>query len=243
MRVWLLTLLLCMSAAAAAPPDDLLPHSRPGYGAQDLASAWLVAPTDRYRHGVLGDALEAAGLELRTADGRVLRVVLDEDVFEDLSPRVQDLDGDGRDEVWLVRSNPGLGARISVWGLVDGQPRELAAGPWVGRPNRWLNPVGAADFDGDGRVELAYVQTPHIGGSLKLLEYRRGEMTVEYQAEGFSNHAIGSTVLDLHAIEDLDGDGRPELRVPSADRGRWRVMGIRDGRLVQLDLRPRTEQP
>jgi hypothetical protein len=230
-------LLLTGSALAAAPPD-LLPHSRPGAGQHDIRQAWLVAPTERYRHGVLGDALEAAGLEVALADGERLRVELEADVFEDLQPRVGDLDNDRQDEIILVRSSAAQGARLSVWGVRGGQLVELAHGPWIGRPQRWLNPIGAADFDGDGRQEIAYVQTPHIGGRLRIFEYRRGQLQEEYHAEGFSNHALGDTDLSLHRIGDFDGDGTADLKVPDAGRSHWRVMSIRQGQLVELRREP-----
>ena len=228
--------LLLVAIANAGPlfPDDILPHSLAGEGEHDVARVWLVAPTDRYAHGVLGDALEAAGLEVALSDGRRLRRLLETDVFEDLLPRVQDLDGDGRDEIVLVRSNERVGARVSVWGVRDGQLRELARGPVIGRGHRWLNPVGAADFDGDGRTEIAYVQTPHIGGILRIVEYRPGEMVEEYRAAGFSNHRIGQTDLSsLHTIKDYDGDGLPELKIMSTDGRRYRIMRVQDFRLVE----------
>lgn len=224
--------LLSIPVIAQPAPADRLPHSLSGAGENDIARVWLVAPTGRYHHGVLGDSLEAAGLEAVLSDGRRLRQMLAADVFEDLVPRVQDLDGDGRDEIILVRSNNRVGARLSVWGVRDGQLREIARGPAVGRGNRWLNPVGAADFDADGRTEIAYVQTPHIGGILRIVEYRAGEMSEEYRAEGFSNHRIGDTdLLALHAIADYDGDGVPDLKIMSADYRRYRIVRIRGGRL------------
>lgn len=230
----LICLLTRIATADPLVPDDILPHSLAGEGEYDIARAWLVVPTDRYAHGVLGDALEAAGLEVVLTDGRRLRRLLETDVFEDLLPRVQDLDGDGRDEIILVRSNKRVGARLSVWDIHNGQLRELARGPAIGRGNRWLNPVGAADFDGDGRTEIAYVQTPHIGGILRIVEYRPGKMVEEYRAEGFSNHRIGQTDLSsLHAIKDYDSDGLPELKIMSTDGRRYRIMHIQDGQLVE----------
>jgi hypothetical protein len=223
-----------VTADAALAPPDPLPHSVAGRGRHDIAYAWLVAPTARYAHAVLGDDLEAAGLEVLLRDGRRLRHLLTTDVFEDLLPRVQDLDQDGRDEILLVRSNDQVGARLSVWGVRDGRLQELAVGPAIGRGRRWLNPVGAADFDGDGRSEIAYVQTPHIGGVLRIVEYRHGEMPEEYRADGFSNHRIGETDLSsLHAIDDYDGDGIPDLKIMSADYRRYRILRIQDNRLIE----------
>ncbi|MDX1606214.1 MAG: VCBS repeat-containing protein [Candidatus Competibacterales bacterium] len=239
-RQWLILACILLPGAfwrmspAGDAPIDRLPHSRTGAGQHDIVRAWLVAPTDRYAHGVLGDRLEAAGLEVQLRDGQHLRRELDSDVFEDLLPRVQDLDGDGRDEIILVRSNARLGARLSVWGVRGGLLVELARGPAIGQGRRWLNPVGAADLDGDGRTEIAYVQTPHIGGVLRILEYREGPMPEEYRAEGFSNHRIGSTDLSgLHAIDDHDGDGRPDLRIRDTSGRHDRFLRVRFGRLEQ----------
>ena len=229
-------ILSCATAANQEDPADKLPHSQTGQGRNDIASAWLVAPSTRYDHGVLGDALEAAGLEVLQRGGTRLRVELTADVFEDLIPRVQDLDGDGRDEIVLVRSNHQVGARLSIWGIRQGELQEIAAGPAIGMGHRWLNPIGAADFDGDARVEIAYVQTPHIGGILRLFEYRDSDLAEQYRAEGFSNHRIGSTDLSsMHEIVDYDGNGRPDIQVMDSTQRYIRVMSIRDGLLVEID--------
>ena len=50
-------------------------------------------------------------------------------------------------------------ARLAVWGAGG----RLAAIPFIGTRFRWLAPLGAADLDGDGRVEIAYAETPHPG--------------------------------------------------------------------------------
>jgi hypothetical protein len=46
--------------------------------------------------------------------------------------------------------------------------RLLAATPHIGSANRWLAPIGAADLDGDGRVEIAYVDRPHLARTLRI---------------------------------------------------------------------------
>ena len=228
----LLALLWTMSAGAQLAPVDQLPDSHAGTGTNDITQAWLVAPTDRYTHGVLGDTLEAAGLEALLANGQRIRHELADDVFEDLIPRVQDLNGDQRDEIILVRSNQQFGARLSIWGMRDGQLTEIATGPAIGRANRWLNPIGAADFDNDGRQEIAYIQTPHIGGILRIFEYQPGEMQEEYRASGFSNHRIGDSDLSsLHAIDDYDGDGIADLKIMSVDLQNYRIMRVENNRL------------
>ena len=83
-----------------------LPQSRVAYANGKITSAWLVNPTDRYRHGVLGDVLEAAGLVVEKKGGDRSYVELPANrVFEDLQPRLVDLDGDGQSEIIVVESD------------------------------------------------------------------------------------------------------------------------------------------
>jgi hypothetical protein len=219
----------------AAPPAGALPDGRPGLGTRDIAEAWLIEPTTRYGHGVLGDATEAAGLQVVLTDGRRPTFRLEDDtVFEDLQPRVADLDGDGRDEVITVRSGPGSGAALAVFDVSDGGLRLEAQTPAIGRSNRWLNPVGVGDFDGDGRPEVAYVETPHIGGTLRIWQMVGGRLVQLDDLYGFSNHRIGSRALGLSAILDLDGDGSDDLLLPDAARRTLRLMSFRDRRFAEL---------
>ena len=190
-----------------------LPGSRAVSGGHDIALAWLADATGRYRHGVLGDELEAATLAVVTATGRTLRYELPEQrVLEDLEPRIVDLDGDRRDEIIVVESDLTSGASLAVYGLRDGRLEKLAATSFLGRPNRWLNPVGAGDFDDDGRMDLALVTTPHIGGVLQLYNYRKEQLELFAAYPGISTHRIGTTALALGRV--VAGQQRDRLLVP-----------------------------
>src|SRR5690606_3356641 len=152
---------------AVVRPADALPDGQPALAPQNggSAEAWLVAPTERYDHAALGDAIEAGGLLVRLRDGGERRLLLPEsEVFEDLRPRLADLDRDGESEIVVVRSSLEEGAVLAVYGLVDDALKLVAEWPRPLGRHRWLNPVGAADFDGDGVVEIAYVETLHHGG-------------------------------------------------------------------------------
>ncbi len=206
-------------------PSDIIPHSAIVPGVHDIKAVWLAGPTGRYDHGVLGDAIEAAALKVETGAGKILSYQLPSyAVFEDLTPRLADLDGDGRDEIVVVRSSAGAGAAVVVLGIRDDKLDLIAESQAIGLSHRWLNPVGAGDFDGDGRKEIAVVQTPHIGGVLIL--YRiEGRRLVEFAREaGYSTHAIGSTVLGMAAVLDLDGDGADDILLP--DQTRSELFGI-----------------
>ncbi len=114
-----------------------LPHSRVAQGTRDLARAWLAAPTRRYGHAVLGDDLEAGELRVQMHSDRTLAATLSDDcVFEDLVPRLVDLDTDGRDEVVVAQSCHSTGAMITVWGEANGRLVRKAAGGAIGMANR-----------------------------------------------------------------------------------------------------------
>lgn len=217
-------------------PDDILNDGEVTLGRQDIARAWLTDPTERYAHGILGDAVEAGGLALERPDGRVARYKLDAgSVFEDRRVRLIDLDGDGRDEAIVVQSYLDAGAALAVFGLDDSGVVFLSEVPAIGRANRWLNPVGAADFDGDGRTEVAFVETPHIGGALRLYEYRDGKLHEDHAARGFSNHAIGSREQSQAAVHDWTGDGVPDIAIPDARRRALRFVTFAGGEFREFD--------
>lgn len=216
---------------AAAPPADGLPDGGVARaGAGDIRAAWYGAPTRRYRHAVLGDDIEAGRLVVQTAEGATLAHDLPEtDVFEDITPRLADLDGDGLTEVVTIRSSLRLGASVAIYGVVDGRLALRAATPFIGRAHRWLNIAGIADYLGEGGAQIAFVETPHIGGTLHLWSFGRGALTPRAALGGFSNHAIGSRVQALSVTVDLNADGRPELIVPDDRRRVLRVMAAGAG--------------
>lgn len=219
------------------------PDTRPGmladgeitFGRDRVREAYLVGPTDRYRHGILGDVVEASGFRLVTASGRTLDFQLPVDsVFEDRRARLWDIDGDGATEVVVIRSYLERGAALAVFRAGRKSIEPLAETPALGIPNRWLNPIGAADFDGDGRREIALVTTPHIGGTLKLYRLESGRLVEAYRRSGFSNHRIGSRELDLSAVLDFNGDGVSDIAVPDATRTRLMVVTFARGNYAVL---------
>lgn len=218
---------------AKVSSSDALPDGSvvPGFG--NIARAWLTSPTSRYRHAVLGDAVEAGGLVVELDDMRTARLELPEDsVFEDRYPRLADIDGDGQDDIVIVRSYLDSGAAVSVWTLQNGKIVRLGESPSIGIPNRWLNPAGIADFDGDGRMEIAAVITPHIGGILKLYELRDDRLVEEAAEPGFSNHEIGSRVLGMSAVVKGHPAG-PVLAVPDTRRTTLRIVAFHGGRFAE----------
>ncbi len=78
------------------------------------------------------------------------------------------------------------------------------------------------------------METPHIGGTLMVWEWRDGGLVREHAEPGFSNHAIGSTELGLSAIVDLDGDGLMDIVVPGRRRDRLRLVSLAGGEFREL---------
>lgn len=168
-----------------------------------IGAAWFAAPTDRYAHGVLGDAIEAGSLQVFTSsDGadacRVKTLDLDANhVFEDIAPRLIDVDLDGRVEVVAVRSHKRLGAQLTIWTDPGHGPtlQLLAATPYIGRSNRWLAPLGGTDLDGDRYVELAYIDRPHLAKTLRVWRFQQGNLHLVASLEGLTNHKIGQDFI------------------------------------------------
>ncbi|MDP6830425.1 MAG: VCBS repeat-containing protein [Alphaproteobacteria bacterium] len=229
---------------------DMLPDGIVTKGKRDIAAAWLTGPTKRYDHGVLGDAIEASGLRVRLRDGSELSYLLSDDsVFEDRQVRLADLDGDGGDELVVVRSYPTAGAALAVFRPQGGEIVKVAETKPIGQPHRWLNPAAIADFDGDGYLEVAAVVTPHIGGTLIMLELRLNRLRLQWlhkkwSARGFSNHAIGSRIQDMATAVDWGRDrGRgPILHLPDAGRRALRQVFFADGTYRVRDL-PSHQRP
>lgn len=225
-------------------PPEALPDGRIAEGRRTVARTWLAEPTGRYGHGVLGDAIEAGSLVVERRDGRRDVVRLESDaVFEDLEPRIADLDGEER--IVVVKSYVQRGSALAVVGERDGRFEIVAETPPLGGPHRWLNPAGIADFDGDGRADIAVVQMPHAAGRLQLWSWRNGGLEKTFEIPDVANHVSGSRVLRMSAVADFDGDGRPDLAIPSFDRRELRIIAfaptVRDVTRLRLPARATTE--
>ena len=207
--------------AAADVPRDCVDH---------ITGATYHMPTTRYPHGALGDEEEwtvltvAVRLKLPCragASGYEVRLP-QELVFEDVSPRLWDVTGDGLPEVVVVESHAQKGARLAIWGLTEDGLGRIGAAPFIGTRFRWLAPVAAADLDGDGAVELAWVDRPHLAKTLRVWRWERGQLVEVTQIAGLTNHRFGDDFIQ-GGLRNCGGDRALIL----ADGGWQRVVAVR----------------
>ncbi|MGB7205112.1 MAG: VCBS repeat-containing protein [Anderseniella sp.] len=235
--LWFCFFMLLVNPAIAAEPARL-PDGLIVKGSNDIAEAWLVRPTGRYAHGILGDDIEAGGMMVKTSDGQLIEYVLpDEFVFEDRQVRVRDLDGDGRDEIVVVLSSRTEGGALAIYGLEGNRIVKRAQTPHIGRANRWLNPAEIADLDGDGKLDIVFVTTPHLGKVVEVWTYSSGKLKQVTTLAGYSNHIIGSRVQDMTEVVILK-DGRTALAIPGAGYDEIAFLVLKDGRLAAVSKMP-----
>ncbi|NVO54840.1 VCBS repeat-containing protein [Rhodobacteraceae bacterium B1Z28] len=212
-----------------------------------IISARYTEPTTRYAHGVLGDAIEYGALEIRVEDTspqhntfatdllyipsiHTVTVRLPSDrVFEDLMPRLVEIDQSGMPKVLVVETQEDAGAQLAIYNALG---HKIATTPHIGTRNRWLAPIGAADLDGDGNVEIAYIDRPHLAKTLRIWRFEDGSFNEIATLHGLTNHRIGEDFI-TGGIRDCGTS--PELIVASAD---WqKIVSVRyDGEWKQTPL-------
>jgi hypothetical protein len=206
----------------------------PATYAEQIIAASYAEPVDRYGHFALGQPHEYARLIATTDAGQ--KVILDlpaDEVFEDLAPRLVQLSDQAPTELLVIVSSLSSGARLALVGLDGNQLGIVAQSAPIGMPNRWLNPVGVADLNGNGESEIAAVTTPHIGGVLRVYQ-RNGQRLVEIALlSGFSNHVYRSPELGLSKPALINGQMR--LLVPDVQRMAVRAIMLSEKGLVETD--------
>lgn len=198
-------------------------------GAQTISEAAFIDPTTRYAHGILGDAVEWGGLRFVSGGSRYTVTLPDSHVFEDVAPRLWDVTGDGAPEIVVVETDMRAGAALAIYNA-DGK---LAETPHIGRTNRWLAPIGAADLDGDGHIEIAYIDRPHLAKTLRVWRFIDGGLQPVTDLPGLTNHRIGEPDIG-GGIRDC-GNG-PEMITASADWSRVMATTLQGGRLVSRPI-------
>lgn len=206
-------------------------------GGNIIGRAWFDGPSAGYDHFVLGRDHEPAVLHLQfvpvglSSDCGSTVTAGPGHVFEDIAPRLADLTGDGLNEVIVVRSGGGRGAQLVVYG-VRGDSFGLIAATAALPHHRWLAPAGVADFDGDGRVEIAYVDRPHLLRDLVFVRLEGTRLVEVARLPGVTNHRIGQDFISGGVRSCGQG---PEVVAASPDWARLLLIGWKDGGPVARD--------
>ena len=150
-------------------------------------------------------------------------------VFEDIEPRLADITGNGQKEVIVIETDMSAGAALAVYD----KNSKIAETPHIGTRNRWLAPIGVADFNGDGDMDVAYVDRPHLAKTLRVWTYRDGNLTEIASIKGVTNHSIGEPFI-TSSIRTCDG--RPEMILNDARRTNIISVFFEDGKLAHKEL-------
>ncbi|MEO0679925.1 MAG: VCBS repeat-containing protein [Pseudomonadota bacterium] len=216
--------IVALAAGAAAAAEDDARVCVELYG----ATACYDGPVARYGHAVLGDTPEWSVLSVRF-EGESAALELPEDrIFEDVSPRLVRLSEGAAPAVVAVEASADAGARLVMYVIDDGALRELAATPPIGTRNRWLAPAAWTDLNGDGVLDLAYVDRPHLAGVLRAWSFGPDGLAEIAAEAGFSNHRIGDAFIASavrvcdEVVELVLPDFRwSELRAARLTEGGW----------------------
>jgi len=199
--------------------------------AQSIEAVQLIEPTVRYGHHPMGPQVADHGaLRLQLSDGsqQVIRLPLSR-VFEDNAARLVDVSPQAGREVVVVEADETRGARLSVYG-VGGL---ITASPFIGRRNRWMAVAGIADLDGDGQVEFAVVDRPHLRRTLVVWRQEGARLVAVAELPGVTNHRFGEAGI-IGGLRDC-GAG-PEVIVARADWTGLLAARLVEDRLVARDL-------
>ena len=181
--------------------------------------AYLLGNPTTYRHGALGDNVEGGNVSIVDPETRAVRTVDPPyGVIEGLSPMLVEMGGE--QSILVTASDAERGASLAFLrddGTEGGTV--VATSDPVGNPYGWRHQIAVAPFGPDGEREIASVRTPHDAAEA---EFHRldGDRLERVAARGsYPSHEFGSRNLDRAAAGDFDGDGQPELVVPTPETG------------------------
>ncbi|TYB33039.1 MAG: hypothetical protein FXF49_08405 [Flexistipes sinusarabici] len=172
-----------------------------------------VFPTKVYRHGALGDLIEAKGfLVFDMKKGEIIKTVRipGSSVIEQRMLILADIGKNSQPEIIATVSNPENGATVVAYNI-NGE--EIYRSKPIGKGFRWRHVFAAASFDGEN-TEIVNVVTPHIGGKLQFLRVHNNSLIQTAEFTPVSSHRIGSKKLGMGLVADFNGDAVPEVIVP-----------------------------
>jgi hypothetical protein len=217
------------------PPKvyDYLPENLVSKDDTKQVTAHYTLPTTRYAHGILGDQIEGGGLLVTVKDNQYHYKLADAFVFEDLQPRLADVDKDGALEFITIQSGLTQGGSVAVYKIINDSLQPFLSSGYIGTPSRWLNIAAIDDLDNDGKIEIAWVQTPHIGGILKIARIENNKWTLLDEKTGVNNHRIGSKSLCLSVLTATTP--RKTLYLPTQSYDMVKGFQLQNGKIIETE--------
>lgn len=212
---------------------DALPDGDPTPVGDTVAV--LTQPTQRYRHGVLGDEIEAGAVALLSQSDLstvASYTVAPPAVIE--QRRVAPFPAAGPDGLLITRSTPTSGAGVVALARRDGALAVVAEAPPIGTGDRWLNLFATAG-------SRAYaVRTPDLGGPLVQYALAGGKLHASPFALHVTNHVLGSRNLDLGILlPPPKGAGAVDvMALPTPDLGTVKVIACTGGACIEKQALP-----
>ena len=90
------------------------------------------------------------------------------------------------------------------------------------------------DFDADGEMDIAVVETPHFGKTLVIYGREVSRLKSIGHAGGYSTHSMGSTVLKMAVVADLNDDGVLDIVLPNGSKDRLVAVTFRGRKFTTL---------
>lgn len=194
----------------------------------------LTDPSNQYKHGILGDEIEASSvsiIQLSDQPSVVSKFSVPKDwVIESILPIWSDWDEDGSKEIVLTLSNSTSGAKIVLYSE-DGDV--LAESSPIGKGFRWRHALDIASFGENGERLLVDVQTPHIGGIVNYYSWDKVNKLLINEASltGYSTHDIGSRAMQMYTLL-MDEQGEQTLLIlPNQSKTELAALSIVSGEI------------
>ena len=204
----------------------------------DTNKLWAIytgATTDRYVHGVLGDAEEASSLRILHYDdslqlmyaSRKVELEGNDLVYEGLGPMWADVDGNGIDDLVTTMSGTNWGSALAIY-LLESDTSEptgyrvanFVTSDFIGQDSQWLPAVAVGSLGPNGETEVVEIRTPHDGGQVRYYQLSNDKRSLNLVAstQEYTSHRLNSRNSDQVTVGDFDGDGIPELVVQNQDQ-------------------------
>ena len=194
----------------------------------------LSDPSDQYKHGILGDAIEATSVtmvQLSEQPAVISKFSVPEGwVIESIRPIWSDWDGDGERETVLTLSNSTVGAKLVLY---DETGNILAESLPIGKGFRWRHTLDISSFDENGQRLLVDVQTPHIGGIVSFYSWDKEKKVLKTEATllGYSTHYIGSRDMHMYTLVTEEQNEQVLLILPNQTKTELAALRFASGEI------------